>query len=99
VDKRLVEDYQPVRDGQDNDVVGLVGGSLDPHEDIPTAEEMSAIAAYIEELKRRVAEPGYQRRQMECLIYDQPPKVTAARKDSYERALARFRARQFLKQS
>jgi hypothetical protein len=64
----VVEDLQPARNGQNDDVVGLEGEFRGPHDVVPTAEELRAMAAYIEELKRRVAKPGYQRRQMERLI-------------------------------
>jgi hypothetical protein len=67
-------------DDDDDEVAGYV----------PTLTELDALDGYIEDLQQRIAEPGYYRRAMNSIVYNQPPEVLKAREEAYQRMLAEF---------
>ncbi len=57
---------------------------------VPTLVELDALDGYIEDLQQRIAEPGYYRRAMNSILYNQPSEVLKAREEAYQRMLAHF---------
>ncbi len=46
----------------------------------------------MEDLRRRIADPGFYRRMALRTVYDQPPEVLQARQEAHARVLARYLA-------
>jgi ribosomal protein S21 len=68
------------------------GHGSDDNDGDSTVDSLEELEHAMEELRRRIAHPGYYRRLADQRIYDQPSEVLQAREKAGARALAEYLA-------